>query len=75
MVSVFVAAADGCKCKPCIYHLNLSQKPFVYAPFEVTIERRRSRRAEVVERAALSPTFDDGVLERYAAFMTYVQMY
>src|SRR5437879_3984905 len=34
-----------------------------------------SSRAEVVERAALSPTFDDGVPERHAEFMTYVQMY
>jgi hypothetical protein len=32
-------------------------------------------RAEVAERAAFSPTFYDGVLERHPESTTYVQMY
>ena len=75
MVSVLVADVRGCERKRRTYsHVKLSQKSLfrgLWSKHRETVVTR----SDVVERAALSPTFHDGVLGCHPGSMTYAQMY
>jgi len=61
MVSVLVADVRGCERRRRTYnHMKAVSEVFVYAAFGGKHRETAVTRSEVVESAALSPTFDDG---------------